>query len=255
MTFSLYTIITLLASLNNINKFCNSLNFVTKCRGIIMRSNRFYPLFMNTENSNKINLNSDKSIILEIFTKKTYFSDETQRNQMLSQITSDVEKTDFIAYNSLYKKDKEDKMSVVLDSPVMKVVDLIFNPIALVFTLYFSILGYNKFSSFFSSLRSLLTGKKNKSEDTTTVAKLEELPYQVFECEVCEMQMRPAKGRAEKIFGRDRFRCSRCGSKASSYFNIDDLSDPRAVERIERLAKEKEDEDSLGDDDVDTTDK
>ena len=42
------------------------------------------------------------------------------------------------------------------------------------------------------------------------------------------MEMRPARGRAEAIFGRPRFRCSRCGSKASAYFDVDDMSDPRA---------------------------
>ena len=45
------------------------------------------------------------------------------------------------------------------------------------------------------------------------------------------MEMRPAKGRADIILGRERFRCSRCGAKASAYFNIDDLEDPRAVAR------------------------
>ena len=45
------------------------------------------------------------------------------------------------------------------------------------------------------------------------------------------MEMRPAKGRADIILGRERFRCSRCGAKAAAYFNIDDLEDPRAVAR------------------------
>jgi hypothetical protein len=45
------------------------------------------------------------------------------------------------------------------------------------------------------------------------------------------MEMRPAKGRADIILGRERFRCSRCGAKAAAYFNIDDLEDPRAIAR------------------------
>lgn len=45
------------------------------------------------------------------------------------------------------------------------------------------------------------------------------------------MEMRPAKGRADVILGRERFRCSRCGAKAAAYFNIDDMEDPRAVAR------------------------
>ena len=44
-----------------------------------------------------------------------------------------------------------------------------------------------------------------------TQQQLVALPYQIFECQVCGMQMRPAKGRADKIFGRDSFRCTRCG--------------------------------------------
>lgn len=55
--------------------------------------------------------------------------------------------------------------------------------------------------------------------------------------------MRPAVGRAEFIFSKPRFRCARCGSKASAYFDVDDMSDPRAVARKERLEKEEEDGD------------
>jgi hypothetical protein len=61
------------------------------------------------------------------------------------------------------------------------------------------------------------------------------------------MELRPARGRAEKIFGRERFRCSKCGAKASAYFDIDDLTDPRAVARLERIAREKEEEDNAPD--------
>ena len=68
----------------------------------------------------------------------------------------------------------------------------------------------------------------------------EDLPFQTFECEKCQMQMKPAKGRAEVIFGKARFRCSRCGSKADAYFDIDDMTDPRAVARAERVKKEEE---------------
>ena len=78
------------------------------------------------------------------------------------------------------------------------------------------------------------------------MAPVEELPFQVFECEKCKMELRPARGRAEAIFGRERFRCSRCGSKASAYFNVDDLTDPRAVARLERIKKEQEEAASMG---------
>lgn len=154
------------------------------------------------------------------------------------------ETNDLVAYDAIYSDDKEDRVSVVLDSPVSKVLDLVFNPFALVLTLYFFILGINKIEGLFSRILSIF-GRKPKDEAPSV--SLEDLPYQVFECEVCQMQMRPAKGRAEKIFGRERFRCSRCGSKASAYFNIDDMDDPRAVARIDRLKREEEEEDYMSD--------
>jgi hypothetical protein len=57
------------------------------------------------------------------------------------------------------------------------------------------------------------------------------------------MELRPARGRAEAIFSRPRFRCQKCGAKASAYFDIDDMNDPRAVDRLKRIEQEKEDED------------
>ena len=66
------------------------------------------------------------------------------------------------------------------------------------------------------------------------------MPFQVFECERCGMQLRPARGRAEKIFANERFKCARCGSKAGAYFNIDDMNDPRAVARLDRIKREEE---------------
>jgi hypothetical protein len=91
----------------------------------------------------------------------------------------------------------------------------------------------------------------------------EDLPFQTFECEVCKLEMRPARGRSEAIFGRARFSCSRCGAKAAAFFDVDDMEDERAVARKERVDKEKastfdddyDDGDDLGefddDDDVD----
>jgi hypothetical protein len=52
----------------------------------------------------------------------------------------------------------------------------------------------------------------------------------------------------QKIFGREVFRCARCDPKVFSYCNIDDLTDPRAVARLERLEREANDDLSLGDD-------
>jgi hypothetical protein len=65
------------------------------------------------------------------------------------------------------------------------------------------------------------------------------------------MELRPARGRAQVILGRERFRCSRCGAKASAYFNIDDMNDPRAVARLERLKEQENLEEADIDDDDD----
>lgn len=181
--------------------------------------------------------------------KSTQFeNDKIVIEVVASSASRREEATDLVAYDAVYSDEKEDRVSIVLDSPVSKVLDIVFNPFALVITLYFFILGANKFEDFFSRVLSIF-GKKPKKEDNKPSVKVEDLPYQVFECEVCQMQMRPAKGRAEKIFGRERFRCSRCGAKASAYFNIDDMDDPRAKARVERLKREEEDEDYVTDDD------
>ena len=150
--------------------------------------------------------------------------------------------SDFIAYDSVYNDENFDEVNVALDTPISRVLDVAFNPLALVLTLYFAILGLNKFADI---LRKIMSMFGNRREEEGVQA--EDLPLQVFECEVCQMQLRPAKGRAEKILGRERFRCSRCGAKASSYFNIDDMSDPRAVERLERFKREEEEDDYLTD--------
>lgn len=62
---------------------------------------------------------------------------------------------------------------------------------------------------------------------------------EVLECEKCRMQMMPAKGRATAILSKPTFRCARCGSKASAYFDIHNLDDPRAVARLKRLESEE----------------
>ena len=148
------------------------------------------------------------------------------------------EAVQLVAYDAVYEdeKDSNNKAFEVMDSPAMKFVGFLFNPSTLVLVLYLSSIGWSKvlwlqkFLSVFG--RGTLVKRPGQAE-------VKELPFQTFECEKCKMEMRPARGRAEVIFGRERFRCSRCGSKASAYFNIEDMSDPRAVARLERLENEK----------------
>jgi len=147
----------------------------------------------------------------------------------------------------VYKEVKEDKVAKVMDSSVLKVFEVLFNPLSLCIALYASSVGWSQVLWIQKLLKvfgkgSLANGKAGSSKEAPNPEA--DLPYQIFECERCGMELRPARGRAETIFARERFRCSRCGAKASSYFNIDDLTDPRAVARLERLAQEKEDEDA-----------
>jgi len=151
------------------------------------------------------------------------------------------------AYN-LYKDQEEDRMvNALTDSPVLKVVGLLFNPTTLLLVMYFSSIGWSQVLWLQKIFKLFGRGTLSKKQgDKGYVAPVEELPFQVFECEKCKMELRPARGRAEAIFGRERFRCSRCGSKASAYFNVDDLTDPRAVARLERIKKEQEEAASMG---------
>lgn len=70
------------------------------------------------------------------------------------------------------------------------------------------------------------------SEELT---KKKEMKFEVFECEVCGNQLHPAPGRAIPIMSQSGFRCSKCGAKSSSFFNIDNFSDKRAVQRLENI--------------------
>lgn len=164
----------------------------------------------------------------------------------VSKLASSTQSTNrIIAYDAVYKE-IDDRAGLVMDSPALKVLGILFNPLALIFALYFVLVGYTQVGAIFTNLMYVLrlkerdTKAKNSSESAPDVA------FQVFQCDVCEMQMRPAKGRAAKIFGRERFRCARCGAKASSYFDIDDMSDERAVARRRRL-EEAEARDDLDD--------
>jgi hypothetical protein len=186
----------------------------------------------------------DDSIIIELVSTKPLSSKDS--------------KTDIIAYDAVYKENKEDVFETVIDSPLLNVIGILFNPLTLVLALYFSSVAWSNVLWFQQILKIFGKGKlvenKNSKEKTPSI---EDLPFQTFECQKCGMELRPARGRAEKIFGRERFRCSKCGAKASAYFDIDDLSDPRAVARLERIAKEKEDEDNapdVADDDDDDDD-
>jgi hypothetical protein len=177
-------------------------------------------------------------LVIEIVAKRTV--SERSADQQL------------VAYNSAYgdeDDEQEDRMGSIMDSQTMStVVDVVTNPMSLIMVGYAIFFGTTFVSGLVMTILRQL-GLFKKPEPTAAEKKLQDVPFQVFECEVCQMQLRPAKGRAEMVFGRRLFRCSRCGSKADAYFNIEDMSDPRAVLRQERLDREaaQEQEDDYGD--------
>ena len=197
-----------------------------------------------------------ENIIVEVVARKPL-----SEGELLGKTEGRAEYVGVIAaYDSVYEEEKEDKMIEIVDSPALKVLSVLLNPSTMVLALYLSSVGWSRvlwLQKFFKIFGKGTLVKKKGEEESAVEA---DLPFQTFECEVCKMEMRPARGRAEAIFGRPRFRCSRCGSKASAYFDVDDLDDPRAVARLERIEREKneewlEDEDDDGEyDDEDDDD-
>mmetsp|Transcript_28223 Transcript_28223/g.38851 ORF Transcript_28223/g.38851 Transcript_28223/m.38851 type:complete len:241 (+) Transcript_28223:3-725(+) len=210
------------------------------------KSYHFGSLYQSSTDSENFGAPLAKKIILEVRTTKTH-SMNSKRTDSLSRKIGD--EADIIGFHSVYK---DEETATVVDSPLSKVVDVVFNPLSLIVSLYVVILGYGKATQFLPKFLNFI-GWNKKSAASASNSETPDLPYQIFECEICQMQMRPAKGRADKIFSRERFRCARCGAKATSYFNIDDLSDPRAAGRLERLAREAE-EDTAAEEDSDSND-
>lgn len=71
---------------------------------------------------------------------------------------------------------------------------------------------------------------------------VKEEPPQLYECEFCRLEMRPARGRETQILSRRGFRCAQCGAPGSAFFNTENMADPRAIARLRRLKSEKKKE-------------
>jgi DNA-directed RNA polymerase subunit RPC12/RpoP len=208
-------------------------------------------------------------IIVEIMTKKVYAKTEQQRQMTPRKRMNKDEKSavDIVGSysSSLYDDVDEGKKTVfsrekVLDSQLRVILNLATSPLSIIFFMYIFIYAKTNVGDVLNILlvkvgwRKAADVKGNQRDRNLNDDELKVLPFEVYECEKCQMQMRPAKGRAEKIFGRERFRCSRCGSKASTYFNIDDLDDPRATDRLDRLEKEANNEEAYYEEDDDDMD-
>lgn len=124
----------------------------------------------------KVDLNSvgqtEKPVILEIVCKQA-------ATKTKARTTS---------YTSTYKENKEDKVSDVLDSPVLKFFGVLLNPTTLLLALYFSSIGWSQVLWLQKILNVFGKGALVKKEDGTiesaAAAALKALPFQTFECEV-----------------------------------------------------------------------
>jgi len=162
------------------------------------------------------------------------------------------------AYEAVYEDDKpngiQEKVADALDSRMLSDIGLFVNPLTICLGLYVSGLcqvGMSRVTWFQKILKIFGKGTLvTKDKETGKIRDITEEdlePFEVYECEKCKMELRPARGRGQVILERPRFRCSRCGSKASFYFNIENMEDPRAVARLERLKKEEKDREDADD--------
>lgn len=145
---------------------------------------------------------------------------------------------------SLYQTEILDsgKNLIYQESLSKKILKMMKNPLNFLVLAY--IVGFiiMKTLNFYGFMKNLVNPKT--SSDLTSFSK-ENLPKisddgsEIFECEKCGAQLRPAKGRAQIVLSKPNFRCPRCRSKSSSFFNINDMSDPRAIARIKKIEKEQ----------------
>ncbi|RYH17021.1 hypothetical protein EON65_29220 [archaeon] len=127
------------------------------------------------------------------------------------------------------------------------------NPINLMVAVYFIFFGIKKVNQFGAFVYNLITGKKTDATSEQDIqAETKTSGLHTFECNKCGTQVFPARDRVYAMLHNPRFRCASCGAKAASFFDINDMDDPRAVARIERLRQEKEEE--YGEDDEDDAD-
>ena len=89
----------------------------------------------------------EKNVVIEVQTTKT----QSLMDRYMEK--NDESRADVVAYSAVYNDDENtDRMSLVLDSPVSKILNLALNPIALISVLYIVILGGNKISNLFNTI-------------------------------------------------------------------------------------------------------
>lgn len=136
-----------------------------------------------------------------------------------------------VARKSLYKVSKVGRASII-EVVAMKIWEVLTDPMQLLSFMYFTGMAIMVMQGLAGKFQTFLRRKSDTKETTLVTA---DIAQQVYECDNCHMQMRPARGRAQSILKSRLFKCSSCGADGSSFFDIDNLDDPRAVKRLERL--------------------
>ena len=196
---------------------------------------------------------NDEQILVEVTTNRPFITDRKILRKISSATYEDFDEGSLQSYDDAFddgrvyqEYQEETKVEKVLDSSAGKFLGILLQPSTLLLFMW----AAGNWSSWMQKTwvqkvlkifgRGMLAKNSSGDLNAKPVVLKEDLPFQTFECEKCQMQMKPAKGRAEVIFGKARFRCSRCGSKADAYFDVDDMTDPRAIARAERIKKEEE---------------
>ena len=114
--------------------------------------------------------------------------------EIICKQTAEKTKSKSMSYSSTYKENKEDKVLNVLDSPIFKVFGVLLNPTTLLLALYFSSIGWSqvlwlqKILNVFG--KGSLVKKEDGTEESAASAALKALPFQTFECEVCNTDIK-----------------------------------------------------------------
>ena len=115
---------------------------------------------------------------------------------------------------------EETKVENVLDSSAGKFLGILLQPSTLLLFMW----AAGNWSTWMQKtwvqkfLKIFGRGKLANSNDPAAkpVVLMEDLPFQTFECEHCQMQINPPKDRSEVIFGKARLRASRAGRQVGA---------------------------------------
>jgi hypothetical protein len=141
---------------------------------------------------------SSEDIIIDVYTKKEYSAEQRHMTPRMRINRDEKGGVDIVGYSSLYDEEEEDSSTVgaVLEKPISNLISLGTNPLALITVIYVFSLTKLRVAKLLEKwgviqkdrMRDVPLSKEEKE-------KLDAQPFEIYECEKCTMQMRPAKGR------------------------------------------------------------